>query len=556
MVVFNANNPLFNNRGGIFLVSTVSDKDAVDNAINHQDLRELDNKSKEEQARILINQTTKADQLTCYALNTDFSFNLTHFINELEKIAYKLNQNQSTTVDGYNPIFIIALNPQDMDQYGSAIKDALNARHYIAYMASITSGYNTVADARAKLKDNFFQVLESVYRNPNNKFQKFLDSIQKFHNPLLSTGLPSVDKALGGGLDDQLYVIGAPSSIGKTTLVLQIADHIAAQQHYVIYFALEMSSNQLYAKTLNRLSYINSDYGTNYSKDLPIPDATTIMHGGLNKIWPQNSNTMLILLKALQQSGDLSKYKRIYDDYDFSRPTVSKMKEYITEFVLHNSVKPVVIIDYLQLIQSEPGNERETDKQRITNAIIQLKAISRDYHIPIIVISSFNRSSYNDLNADMTAFKESGDIDYSAEVLMTLSYDFTKTVINNTDGIDSFFQGQTVQEWLNNTHGDIREAFNIAKRQSVRYISLNILKNRFGKIPAPATLVTKPQYDIFCSINRSNKAEKIIENIQHETTIKNNRIEYFNNLGIKRKSKFLCKLHISLCALCFMSFTW
>lgn len=529
MVVFNASNPLFNNHGGIFLVSTISDKNSVDDTINHEELRELENKSQEEQAKILIKQASKSDQLTCYSLNINLSFDLNHFINEVETTSYKLQQNPSTASDGYNPIFIISLNPQDMEQYGSAIRDALNSKNYIAYIASITSGYSTVTSAKAKLGDNFFQVLESVYRNPVNKFQNFLDSIQKEHAPLLSTGLNSVDKALNGGLDDQLYVIGAPSSIGKTTLALQIADHIAAQQHYVIYFALEMSANQLYSKTLNRLSYIDSDFGNNYSTDLPTPDAATIMHGGLNKIWPENSTTMLILLKALQQSGDLAKYKRIYDDYDLQRPTVSQIKKYITEFVLHNSVKPVVIIDYLQLIQSEIGNERETDKQRITNAIISLKSISRSYHIPIIVISSFNRSSYTDLNADMSAFKESGDIDYSAEVLVTLNYDFARTIISNTDGINKSFQGQTVQEWLNQTHGDIREAFNITKRQPVRYVALKILKNRFGRIPAPTILVTKPQYDIFCSIYSSNKAEKIVEEIKHVTTIKNNRIEYFNN---------------------------
>ena len=82
MVVFNASNPLFNNHGGIFLVSTISDKNSVDDTINHEELRELENKSQEEQAKILIKQASKSDQLTCYSLNINLSFDLNHFIIE------------------------------------------------------------------------------------------------------------------------------------------------------------------------------------------------------------------------------------------------------------------------------------------------------------------------------------------------------------------------------------------------------------------------------------------------------------------------------------------
>ncbi|KRN92180.1 DNA primase helicase [Lactobacillus amylovorus DSM 16698] len=531
-MVDNVNRPLLNKKGGIFIVSTVADKTAIDDAINNHQLKQLDGKPIQEQTDILIDQYTRSDQITCYSINTDIAFNLDHFIDEVEKSACQLrsSSNNSTLTDNeYDPIFIISLDEKDKEQYSAAIKDALISRNYTAYIASIASGYSSVADAKKDLEDSFFDSLVNVYRNPDNKFQNFLDSLRKPHAPLISTGLPSVDKALNEGLDAQLYVLGAPSSIGKTTFALQLADHIAAEQNYVLYFALEMSANQLYAKTLNRLSYIDSNYGVNYSDKLPKPNVSTIMHGSLKRTWPEDSNTLLILSKALQQSGDLSQYKRIYDDCDLQRPTISKIKGYVAEFVIHNPVKPVVIIDYLQLIQSEAENNRETDKQRITNAIVQLKALSRAYHIPIIVISSFNRSAYNDVNADMTAFKESGDIDYSAEVLMTLSYDFLRTKIDNVEGMhDKGFKGKTIQQWLNDTKGDVREAFSIAKRQTTRFITLNILKNRFGAIPAPTTLITKPQHDIFYAVNSKGKTEKPIDDIKRVTTLKNNRIIYTN----------------------------
>lgn len=110
---------------------------------------------------------------------------------------------------------------------------------------------------------------------------------------------------------------------------------------------------------------------------------------------------------------------------------------------------------------------------------------------------------------------------------MTLNYDFSKTKIDNVEGMhDKGFKGKTVQQWLNETKGDVREAFNIAKRQTTRYITLNILKNRFGAIPAPTTLITKPQHDIFYAINSKGKVEKPKADIKNLIALKDNRIIY------------------------------
>lgn len=66
-----------------------------------------------------------------------------------------------------------------------------------------------------------------------------------------------------------------------------------------------------------------------------------------------------------------------------------------------------------------PCNEIASDKQNKDNAVLELRRISRDYKTPIIAISSFNRDNYNSV-ASMTAFKESGIIEYSSDVLIAL----------------------------------------------------------------------------------------------------------------------------------------
>lgn len=88
------------------------------------------------------------------------------------------------------------------------------------------------------------------------KMQDFLQRIQEGRNAkTYRTGLKALDKALNGGLREGLYCIGAMSGFGKTTLVLQIADTIAAAGDDVLYISLEMSADELTAKSISRRTY-------------------------------------------------------------------------------------------------------------------------------------------------------------------------------------------------------------------------------------------------------------------------------------------------------------
>lgn len=69
------------------------------------------------------------------------------------------------------------------------------------------------------------------------------------------TGFSILDGILNGGLREGLTVIGALSGLGKTTMLLQIANNIAEQGEDVIYFSLEMNKSELLTRTISRLSY-------------------------------------------------------------------------------------------------------------------------------------------------------------------------------------------------------------------------------------------------------------------------------------------------------------
>ena len=72
-------------------------------------------------------------------------------------------------------------------------------------------------------------------------------------------------------------------------------------------------------------------------------------------------------------------------------------------------------MDYLQILA--PHNPNATDKANTDYAVLTLKHLSRDFGIPVIAISSFNRTNYTK-TVNMSSFKESGSIEYSADILI------------------------------------------------------------------------------------------------------------------------------------------
>ena len=88
----------------------------------------------------------------------------------------------------------------------------------------------------------------------------YLNRLQKndaiFDEVRYPTGFPELDKALSGGLVAGLHCIGAISSLGKTTFVLQMAENMASTGIPVIIFSLEMRPEQLVAKTVSKNMYL------------------------------------------------------------------------------------------------------------------------------------------------------------------------------------------------------------------------------------------------------------------------------------------------------------
>ena len=224
----------------------------------------------------------------------------------------------------------------------------------------------------------------------------------------ISTGFEELDSILDGGLYPGLYVLGAISSLGKTTLTLQIADNIAKSGKGVMIFSLEMSRTELMAKTLSRESLVQSLAKTQTTKHAQ----TT--RGILRASFRAEAGSQEILQAVVGEYHEWGRKETIHEGVgDIGTDAIrSTVEAYMSE---HDGIPPVIVIDYLQILAAV--DMRATDKQNTDRNVTELKRISRDYQTPVIGISSFNRENYA-APVNMAAFKESGAIEYSSDVLI------------------------------------------------------------------------------------------------------------------------------------------
>lgn len=227
--------------------------------------------------------------------------------------------------------------------------------------------------------------------------------------PCIPTGFPKLDELLDGGLYEGFYVIGAVSSMGKTTYVLQMSDNIAKNGQDVLFFSLEMAANEIMAKSISRLTYeLCGGYSTTAKTSRGITSG---------KRYQDYGDEEKILIKQAIATYQEQYAPNVYFIEGIGNIGVTSIRDTVSRHIEYTGNKPVVVIDYLQAMA--PNNERATDKQNIDKAVLELKRISRDFKLPVIAISSFNRANYHGA-AGLEAFKESGAIEYTADVVLAI----------------------------------------------------------------------------------------------------------------------------------------
>lgn len=313
---------------------------------------------------------------------------------------------------------------------------------------------------------------ELYYKNNvANALSTYLQDMFNRHITPVSTGYPGLDHILDGGLHDGLYVIGAISSLGKTTLTLQIAENIANQGRDVLVFSLEMARHELIAKNISRMTFLKT-------KDQKHAKTTR----GISSI-KRYDGYSLLEKKLIEDSIEACKVagQHLYITESMGEIGHKEIRAAVEKHIKVTGNKPVVIIDYLQILA--PSDPRSSDKQKTDETVSELKKISRDYNIPIWAVSSFNRNSYNS-KVNLASFKESGAIEYSADVLMGLQF-------QNMNGNDL-----------------TEEELDRLKRAQTRKLELKILKNRNGETGAEINFDYVPMFNYFMETNDQEWAKQ------------------------------------------------
>lgn len=279
------------------------------------------------------------------------------------------------------------------------------------------------------------------------------------------TGMKHLDAALGGGISAGLYVLGAIPNLGKSTFVLQIAQNLSASGVPVLFFSMEMPKNRIASKAISRQLYLESG-NMKYSSDMLLNERET-----QNRfLWEQVEKVREKVAEECRNLYIIERSDEICSAENIKEIVLKQMRSF------PENKKPVVIVDYLQILSGDSGSRFVSDKSVVDSNIRVFTSLATEQHLPVLVVSAFNRSNYR-YEVSMESFKESGSIEYSADVILGMQLSAIRT-----------------------------KDFDINKEKSKtpRDVELVILKQRYGSSGNTIPMQYFPANDYFKEVSETN----------------------------------------------------
>ncbi|MDG1095464.1 MAG: replicative DNA helicase [Methylophilaceae bacterium] len=256
-----------------------------------------------------------------------------------------------------------------------------------------------IADAGSSEKLGFIDIKELL-----PKAAQRIDDLYQLDDPNGVTGVPSgysdLDQKTAGLQPGDLIIIAGRPSMGKTSLALNIAEHVGMEVGLpVAIFSMEMGAAQLTMRLLGSVGKL---------------DQHKMRIGQLeDEDWPKLTNALGVLNEApifIDEGSALNSYE--------VRARARRLHRQQGKLGL-------IVIDYIQLMSSANEQSNENRATEVSEISRSLKALAKELNVPVVALSQLNRSveSRPDKRPMMSDLRESGAIEQDADVIMFIYRD-------------------------------------------------------------------------------------------------------------------------------------
>jgi replicative DNA helicase len=247
----------------------------------------------------------------------------------------------------------------------------------------------------------------------------------------LATGLTDLDELTSGLQKSDLVIVAGRPSMGKTTLVMNMAEHAAIKAAKpVLVFSMEMPGDSLAMRMMSSLGRI---------------DQHRIRTGKLSDDdWPRVTSAVHMLSEA----------PLFIDDTAALSP--AELRARARRLAKEHGPLGLIVVDYLQLMKV-PGFKADNRTAEISEISRSLKSLAKELQVPVIALSQLNRSleQRQDKRPVMSDLRESGAIEQDADLICFIYRD----EVYNEDSPDKGTAEIIIAKQRNGPIGKVRVAF-------------------------------------------------------------------------------------------------
>ncbi|KMY52123.1 replicative DNA helicase [Peribacillus loiseleuriae] len=299
----------------------------------------------------------------------------------------------------------------NVEYYAKIVEEKSLLRRLIRTATNIAQeGYSREDEVESLLGEAEKSIMEVAQRKNSGAFQNIKDVLVRAYDNIeeltnrkgdvtgIPTGFAELDRMTAGFQRNDLIIVAARPSVGKTAFALNIAQNVATKtDENVAIFSLEMGAEQLVMRMLCAEGNIN---------------AQNLRTGALTD---EDWRKLTMAMGSLSNAG-------IYID-DTPGVRIGEIRSKCRRLKQENGLG-MIMIDYLQLIQGN-GRSGENRQQEVSEISRSLKSLARELQVPVIALSQLSRGveQRQDKRPMMSDIRESGSIEQDADIVAFLYRD-------------------------------------------------------------------------------------------------------------------------------------